>query len=194
MSLPAARWRRKSLYLLFNEGYKASGGDKLIREAICAEAMRLTSQLAQHPSGDRPATNAPALMLLNAARIPARVDPAGNLLLLEDQGRSLWDQSMIARGLFHLTKSASGDVLTVYHFQPGSPHAVHGGGCISTDWTQILTLYDRLMQFDDSPVIALNRAVALAEVHGPAAGIAAAEALREPLESYYPVARRAGRI
>src|SRR4029453_8943569 len=99
----------QSLYLLFNEGYKASSGENLVREELCDEAIRLTELLAQHPAGNQSKTHALlALMLLNAARIPARQDDEGNLLRLQEQDRSLWDQVMIARGMFHLRESATG--------------------------------------------------------------------------------------
>jgi RNA polymerase sigma factor (sigma-70 family) len=179
----------QSLYLLFNEGYKASSGDKLVREEICYEAIRLAALLVEHAAGDQPKTHALlALMLLNAARLPARLDGEGNLLLLNEQNRSRWDQSIITRGMFHFARSAAGEEITQYHLQAGIA-ACH---CVarnydSTDWRQILALYDRLMEFDDSPVVALNRAVALAKVHGPQAGIEAVGAIRnlQSLESYY---------
>src|SRR6266704_4686131 len=105
-----------SLYLLFNEGYKASSGDKLVREELCHEAIRLASLLAEHPAGNRPKTHALlALMLLNTARISTRQDGEGNLLRLNEQNRTQWDQSMIARGMFHLTRSADGDEISEYH-------------------------------------------------------------------------------
>jgi RNA polymerase sigma-70 factor (ECF subfamily) len=179
----------QSLYLLFNEGYKASAGEKLVREDICEEAIRLASLLGQHPVGNRPATHALlALMLLNAARIPARADGTGNLIRLQDQDRSRWDSSMITRGLFHLTRSTEGEEITEYHLQAGIA-ACHCAArdYEATDWQQILSLYDRLAAFDDSPVVALNRSVAIANVHGPAEGIAAIEAMRgrSQLESYH---------
>ena len=102
-----------SLYLLFNEGYKASSGEKLVREEFCEEAIRLTSLLAANPVGNRPKTHALlAVMFLNAARIPARVDDEGNLLRLQEQDRTKWNKNMIARGMFHLAQSAAGDELT----------------------------------------------------------------------------------
>jgi RNA polymerase sigma factor (sigma-70 family) len=179
----------QSLYLLFNEGYKASSGDKLVREDICLEAIRLTGLLAEHRAGDRPGTHALlALMLLNAARLPARVDEEGNLLRLQDQDRARWKQPMIARGMFHFAHSAAGEEFSAYHLEAGIA-ACH---CAAkeygaTDWRQILSLYDRLTEFDDSPVVALNRAVALAEVQGPQAGIDAVVAIpnRRLLESYH---------
>ena len=179
----------RSLYLLFNEGYKASSGEKLVREEICYEAVRLTGLLAEHPAGDRPTTHALlALMLLNAARIPTRVDAEGNLLRLKEQDRTRWDRPMIARGMFHLAQSAAGEQISAYHLQAGIA-ACHcaANDYESTDWRQILSLYDRLVEFDNSPVIALNRAVVLANVHGPQAGVDAVAAIqdREKLDSYY---------
>lgn len=179
----------QSLYLLFNEGYKASSGDKLVREDVCAEAIRLAGLLAEHPAGNQPKTHALlALMLLNAARIPARQDGEGNLLRLQEQDRARWNLPMIGRGMFHIAKSAAGEEMTEYHLQAGIA-ACHctARDYASTDWNQILSLYDRLMAFDDSPVVALNRTVALAEVKGPQAGLAAVRAIKnlQALESYY---------
>jgi RNA polymerase sigma-70 factor (ECF subfamily) len=179
----------QSLYLLYNEGYKASIGDSLVREDVCSEAIRLASLLAEHPAGNVPQTHALlALMLLNAARFPARVDDDGNLLRIQDQDRRRWDQKMIARGLYHLTRAAAGEEITPYHLQAAIA-ACHATApeYQSTDWPQILSLYDRLMQIDDSPVIALNRAVAVAEVHGPRAGLDAVNSIPDiqSLHSYY---------
>ncbi|HUA65262.1 MAG TPA: sigma-70 family RNA polymerase sigma factor, partial [Alphaproteobacteria bacterium] len=154
----------QSLYLLFNEGYKASSGDKLIREDVCAEAIRLTGLLAEHPAGNLPKSHALlALMLFSAARLPARLDGEGNLLRLQEQDRSLWNRPMIARGMVHFSKSAAGDELSEYQLQAGIA-ACHSMArdYASTDWRQILSLYDRLKEFDASPVVALNRAVAIA--------------------------------
>jgi len=179
----------QSLYLLFNEGYKASSGEKLVRDELCQEAIRLTELLANHPAGNQPETHALlALMLLNAARFAAREDPHGNLLRLQEQDRTRWDQMTIARGMSHLRESAAGDGLSEYHLQAGI--AVCHAMAIdyeSTDWERILSLYDRLMEFDDSPVVALNRAVAVANVHGPKAGLEAVRAIRgrEKLDAYH---------
>jgi RNA polymerase sigma factor (sigma-70 family) len=179
----------QSLYLMFNEGYKASGGEKLVREDVCHEAVRLTDLLAKHAAGNQPKTHALlALMLLNAARFPSRVDDEGNLLLLQDQDRTRWDRPMISRGMFHFAQSAVGDEISVYHLQAGIA-ACHCAAqdYESTDWRQILSLYDHLARLDGSPVVALNRAVAVAQVHGPRAGIEALSAIqdRRSLESYY---------
>ncbi len=129
-----------------------------------------------------------ALMLLNAARIPTRQDDEGNLLRLEEQDRTRWDQAMIARGMSHLHQSAAGEALSEYHLQAGiaACHAT-ATNYSETDWSKILSLYDRLSEFDDSPVVALNRAVAVANVRGPKVGLEAVRAIhdRERLGSYY---------
>lgn len=179
----------QTLYLLFNEGYKASSGEKLVREEVCREAIRLATLLAEHPAGDKPTTHALlALMLLNSARNQTRVDDEGNLLLLKEQDRTRWDRSMIGRGMFHLARSASGEQVSQYHLQAGIA-ACHGAAkdYESTDWGQILRLYDRLVACDDSPIIALNRAIVIANLHGASAGLEAVEAIphREKLDSYY---------
>jgi RNA polymerase sigma factor (sigma-70 family) len=179
----------QSLYLLFNEGYKASSGDKLVREELCHEAIRLAESLAQHPAGNQSKTHALlALMLLNAARLEARQDLEGNLRRLEEQDRTRWDQPMIERGMSHLRESTSDDSMSEYHLQAGIA-ACHATAVDyeATDWGRILSLYDRLMEFDDSPIIALNRAVAVANVHGPQAGLQTVRAIRDrkKLASYY---------
>jgi RNA polymerase sigma factor (sigma-70 family) len=179
----------QTLYLLFNEGYKASTGASLIREELCQEAIRLATLVAEHSATNQPRTHALlALMYLNAARLPARVDPDGNLLRLKEQDRSSWDQPMIARGMGHLAQAAAGDEISEYHLQAGIA-ACHCAArdYDSTDWPQILSLYDQLVELDDSPVVALNRAVALANVRGPKAGIEAVEGIPggAQLGSYY---------
>jgi RNA polymerase sigma factor (sigma-70 family) len=179
----------QSLYLLFNEGYKASSGENLVREELCEEAIRLAELLVAHPAGNQPKTHALlALMLLNAARNPTRLDGAGNLLRLQQQDRTRWNKSMIARGMFHFAKSAAGNELSEYHLQA----AIAACHCAakdyeSTDWQKILSLYDRLIELDQSPVVGLNRAVAIANIHGPKAGLEAVRRVRElsKLSSYY---------
>ncbi len=178
-----------SLYLLFNEGYKASSGEKLVREEICQEAIRLMGLLVENPAGNRPETHALlALMFLNVARFPARVDDEGNLLRLQEQDRSKWDQTLIARGMFHFAQSAAGDVLTEYHLQAGIA-AVHSAAkdYESTDWPQILALYDRLTELGNSPIVALNRAIVVANISGPQAGLDSIAAISDAdkLKSYY---------
>jgi RNA polymerase sigma-70 factor (ECF subfamily) len=178
----------EALYLMFNEGYAASAGEELVRQDVCAEAIRLARLVAEHPSLDLPKAHAlAALLLLQAARNPARVDPEGNLLLLSEQDRDLWDQPRIAAGFHHLERAARGPELSIYHLEAGiaACHLAPG----ETDWPYILHLYDDLLVLKPSPVVSLNRAVALAMVEGPAAGIAAVEEIRnEPsLAGYYPL-------
>ena len=179
----------QTLYLLFNEGYKASSGESLVREELCREAIRLTTLLAEHPVGNQPRVHAlAALILLNGARLHGRTDTEGNILRLKEQDRSSWNQSMTGRGMFHMSQSAAGDELSGYHLEAGIA-ACHCAAADyeSTNWPQILSLYDHLVKIDDSPVVALNRAVAIAQVHGPRAGMAAVEAIpnRQSLEYYY---------
>lgn len=178
-----------ALYLLFNEGYKASAGERLLREELCQEAVRLMLLVIAHPAGQTPRSHALlALMLLTAARFPSRLDIQGDLLRLDGQDRSKWDQGLIDRGLIHLAKAAHGDELTEYHLQAGIA-ACH---CIapdyaSTDWARILSHYDELNRIKPSPVVALNRAVAVANLHGPKAGLDAVAQIprRDRLESHY---------
>lgn len=179
----------QTLYLLFNEGYKASSGANLTRDELCHEAIRLATLLAGHPVCNQPRVHALlALMLLNAARLPARVDATGNILRLRDQDRSSWNREMIGLGMRHLGQSAAGEELSEYHLQAGIA-ACHCAAADyeSTDWARISLLYDRWMEMTDSPIVALNRAVAVANVKGPGAGIEAVEAIRNraQLASYY---------
>lgn len=178
-----------ALYLLFNEGYKASTGDRLVREELCHEAIRLTGLLAAHPATRTPRTHALlALMLLNAARLPARTDDVGNLLRLHEQNRDTWDRALIQQGIRTLGLAAEGDTLSEYHLEAGIA-ACHSTASddASTDWPRILALYDRLVSLTHSPIAALNRAVAVARVHGPQAGLDAVTAIteRRTLESYH---------
>jgi RNA polymerase sigma-70 factor (ECF subfamily) len=178
-----------ALYLLFNEGYKASAGDRLLREELCAEAIRLTALLVGHPVGNTPRSHALlALMLLTAARFPSRLDEHGDLLRLDDQDRTKWDQSLINRGLAALAAAAQGNDLSEYHLQAGIA-AIHdtASEAASTDWPRILAHYDELYRLKPSPIVALNRAVAVAHVHGPQTGLDAIAAIpgRDRLESHY---------
>jgi RNA polymerase sigma factor (sigma-70 family) len=178
-----------TLYLMFNEGYKASSGDQLVREDLCHEAVRLVTSLASHPAGNQPHVHAlAALMLLNAARLRSRTDAEGNMLRLREQDRSTWDRKLIARGMFHLAQSGAGAEITPYHLQAGIA-ACHCAVADyeSTDWVNILGLYDHLVRLDASPVVALNRAVALGQVNGPEAALKALDELarERTLDSYY---------
>jgi RNA polymerase sigma-70 factor (ECF subfamily) len=161
------------LYLLFNEGYSAHQGEALVRQELCAEAIRLCRLLLEHPSGDVPKARALlALMLFQASRLATRTDADGNPLLLDEQDRSRWDRGLIRAGLEALTRSARGDALSVYHLQAGiaACHAI-APDYAATDWREILAGYDDLLRLSPSPVVALNRAVALAMVAGAPAGL-----------------------
>lgn len=178
------------LYLLFNEGYSAHAGEDLVRHDLCAEAVRLAALVAAHPAGDRPEVHALlALMHLQAARLPARTDAGGDLLLLDAQDRALWDRAGIARGLATLARASAGDRVTPYHLQAGiaACHAV-APTWDATDWRRILALYDDLLALAPSPVVALNRAVAVRMVHGPFAGLASLDGVRtQPGMETYPL-------
>jgi RNA polymerase sigma factor (sigma-70 family) len=178
-----------TLYLLFNEGYKASSGERLVREDLCHEAIRLTKILVEHPSTQAPRSFALlALMLLNAARLPARSDDAGNLMRLHEQNRATWDHAMIQRGIQCLGLAAQGGAISEYHLEAGIA-ACHSTATdeASTNWTRILTFYDQLCTLTSSPVAAMNRAVAVSRVYGPQAGIDALAAItyRGKLEFYH---------
>jgi RNA polymerase sigma-70 factor (ECF subfamily) len=174
----------ETIYLIFNEGYAAAEGDELIRHDLAGEALRLGRLVADSPLAD-PRTHAlVALMAFQAARLPARVDRLGDLVLLEDQDRSRWDRDLIALGFDHFDRSIAGDSVSEYHAQAAIA-ATHAKAAVTGefDWPRILMLYDQLLAMNPSPVVALNRAVAVAKVHGPAEALAAIEPLK--LRSYY---------
>jgi RNA polymerase sigma-70 factor (ECF subfamily) len=172
------------VYLVFNEGYTASAGDDLVRAELCAEAIRLARLLAELMPDEPEVLGLLALLLLTGARGPARTGPDGSLILLPDQDRTLWDRAMIAEGQ-DLVRAC------LRHGRPGpyqlqaAINAVHSDAATAadTDWGQILTLYDQLMVVAPTPVVALNRLVAVAEVHGPAPALDLAGSLG--LDSYY---------
>ena len=177
------------IYLLFNEGYSAHSGDALIRHDLCGEAIWLADRLVQRPETATPVSHALlALMLIQASRLPARQDEAGDLVLLPDQDRSRWDYRLIHMGLRHLDLASEGDDLTIYHLQAGiaAVHAVAPDDA-STDWPRLLSLYNLLRAIAPSPVVSLNRAVALAMVEGPDAGLVALEEIEDAraLEGYF---------
>jgi RNA polymerase sigma-70 factor (ECF subfamily) len=176
------------LYLLFNEGYSAHQGESLLRADLCDEAIRLARLLSGHPASDLPKTHALlALLLLHASRLPARVNAAGDLFLLRDQDRSLWNRELVLEGLRELDRSAEGDELTPYHLQAGiaAEHAL-APTYDSTDWENITEQYDQLYEIDPSPIVALNRAIALSRWKGPKAGLAAITQIeRHPALAHY---------
>lgn len=178
-----------TLYLVFNEGYKASTGDRLVREELCHEAIRLALLLTRHPATRTPKTHALlALMLLVTARLPARVSETGQLLRIQDQDRALWNPDLIQAGIRHLALSAAGSVISPFHLEAGIA-ACHSTApdSASTNWPRILELYDQLLLLTDSPIAALNRAVAIARVRGPQAGLQALDEInaRHRLDTYH---------
>ena len=166
-----------TLYLMFNEGYAATSGDQLIRDDVAAEAIRLTRMIASHPAISAPRAWALlALMLLHAARFPARVDSDGTLFLLREQDRSKWDRAMIAEGMRALERASAGDAISAFHLEAGIAACHAAATWESTDWRQIRDLYDDLLAITHSPVVAMNRAVAVSRVEGALAGLAALDA------------------
>jgi RNA polymerase sigma-70 factor (ECF subfamily) len=159
---------------MFNEGYWTQSGEGLIRQDLCLEALRLGHLVATSAVATPRAHALVALMALQAARLPARVDDLGELVLLDDQDRARWDERLIGLGFDHFDRSMIGDDVSEYHIQAAIA-ATHTRAAdpASADWPTILTLYDQLLLKNPSPVVALNRAVATAKVHGPAAAVRA---------------------
>jgi RNA polymerase sigma factor (sigma-70 family) len=189
--LPAVQ---RALYLLFNEGYHGASPQASVRLELCDEAIRLIAILLQHPPGKTPSTYAlAALMTLTAARLPSRTDSSGKLIGLFNQDRCRWDRARISDGIRLLELSASGNELTSYHIEAAiaSTHAV-ALRTEDTDWNRIISLYDALMRINTSPIVALNRAIALAERDGPERGLDAIKGISnlERLACYpfYPAA------
>jgi RNA polymerase sigma factor (sigma-70 family) len=164
---------QRALYLLFNEGYHGASAESAVRVDLCREAMRLTALLLEHPLGATPATYAlAALMHFDAARLSARTDSSGNLSSLFDQDRSQWDCQLVAEGQRLLDLSATGPDLTEYHVEAAIAwvHAT-AGRTEDTNWGHIVSLYELLMTIRPSPVVALNRAIAIGQHEGPARGL-----------------------
>ncbi len=162
------------VYLMFNEGYRAHRGSELVRVDLVQDAVRLGGLLVDHALTTGPEVHALlALMLLQGARLPARTDPAGEALTLAEQDRSRWDRQWLHYGFEQLQLSMAGQRFTAWHAQAGIA-SVHAAAPVyeATDWRRILGHYDRLVALVDSPIVKLNRAVAVAKVHGAAAGLA----------------------
>jgi RNA polymerase sigma-70 factor (ECF subfamily) len=166
------------VYLVFNEGYTASSGDRLVREDLCTEAIRLGRLLAELMPDEPEVMGLLALMLLVESRRPARTTADGDLVLLADQDRGLWDRGLIAEGQAIVRKCLRRNQPGQYQIQ-AAINAVHSDApaAAATDWWQILALYDQLLSLAPSRVVALNRAVAVAEVDGPDAALALVDGL-----------------
>ena len=192
--LPRLSAVRRALYLLFNEGYHGASAETAVRVELCREAMRLTDLLREHlPAAASETSALAALMHLHAARLPARLDDAGDLSRLFDQDRSQWDRELIARGLALLEQSAEGQALTAYHVEAAIAAAHASAPTVEeTDWALIVSLYDRLMTVAPSPVVALNRAIAIGQRDGATRGLEELRAIADGdrLASYpfYPAA------
>jgi RNA polymerase sigma-70 factor (ECF subfamily) len=174
------------LYLMFNEGYTATAGP-LIRTDLCAEAIRLARELAALMPDEPEVLGLLALLLLTEARRPARLDPTGELVLLADQNRSSWNRTLIAEGHDLVRRCLRRNRPGPYQIQ-AAINAVHTDGA-ATDWSQVLALYDQLLALVPTPIVALNRAVAVAEVHGPAMALAALEDVDLPGYHRLPATR-----
>jgi RNA polymerase sigma-70 factor, ECF subfamily len=172
------------VYLIFNEGYTASSGNELVREDLCAEAIRLGRLLAQLMPDEPEVMGLLALMLLTASRRAARTTTDGDLVLLADQDRALWDAALSAEGQDLVRACLRLGRPGPYQIQ-AAINAVHSDAAVAaeTDWWQVAQLYDQLLVFMPNPLVRLNRAVAVAEVDGPEAGLAAADGL--DLADYY---------
>ena len=173
---------RRALYLLFNEGYHSASPENVVRLELCHEAMWLTALLLAHPHGRTPVSYAlAALMSLNAARLPARLDASGELMSLFDQDRSLWDRRLIDQGLKLLSLAAEGTDVSPYHLE-AAVAAVHARAASveDTDWSEIVWLYDMLMAIRPGPIVALNRAIAVAQEEGPERGLEEIRSIDRP--------------
>jgi len=178
----------RALYLLFNEGYHGAHPELAVRQELCAEAIRLSALLLESPITATPRAHAlAALFCLHAARLPGRFDANSELRSLEEQDRGLWDRALIDQGLALLDRSATGSTLSEYHVEAAIA-AEHAGAAssASTAWPRIVELYDVLLHLRPSPVIELNRAIALGQSEGPIVGLGALEAVTERarLEGY----------
>ncbi|MGH1548336.1 RNA polymerase sigma factor [Leifsonia poae] len=174
------------LYLIFSEGYAASAGDRLVREELCDEAVRLARVLRSLLPDEEEVLGLLALLLLVDARRATRVDDTGELVPLPEQDRSLWKRDLIAEGHALVRDCLRRGRPGPYQLQ-AAIQAVHADArsAEETDWPQIVALYDQLLTVAPTPIVALNRAVAVAEVDGPAAALEAVEPLREPLARFY---------
>jgi RNA polymerase sigma-70 factor (ECF subfamily) len=172
------------IYLIFNEGYMATAGDRAIRDELCDEGIRLGRVLAGLMPEEPEAMGLLALMLLIDSRRAARLDPEGGIVLLAEQDRTLWNRELIAEGQALLKQCLLRNEPGPYQLQ-AAINAVHSDApsVDAVDWRQILLLYDHLQSLQPTPVVALNRAVALAEVAGPAAALAVLDQLE--LQTFY---------
>jgi RNA polymerase sigma-70 factor (ECF subfamily) len=180
----------EAIYLLFNEGYSASTGNDVIRFELCEEAIRLSEIIAAHDilKNNSSVHAVLALMYLNASRFKSRSDDKGNILTMQEQNRALWDRSLMQKGFYYLEKSTRHGTLSIYHILAAiSAYHCSAKDFGSTDWNSILSLYDKLIKIDSSPVVLLNRAIVIGKVSGAREALKELEKIKDSraLESYH---------
>ena len=175
-----------TLYLLFNEGYYSESNNAVLREDLCLEAMRLTYQLIENETTNRPEVNALfALMCFHASRFEARKNEQGEIILYQDQDETLWNKELITKGAYHLHQASQGNHISTYHLEASIAYWHTQKADSSEKWETILQLYNRLLQIKYSPVAALNRTYALSKTNGKLAAIAEAEKLKLSGNHFY---------
>src|ERR1700678_1149751 len=187
----------KVIYLMFSGGYAAHAGEDLIRVDVCLEALRLGRLVASSSMGAPRVDALIALMALQAARLPARTDAAGDLVLLEEQDRTLWDDDLIALGFSYFDRSIAGDEISEWHIQAAiAATYASAPSAAEIDWASILEHYDQLVEMTDSPVVAMNRAVVVMEGHGAEASLSALTPLagNNALQKYHLLSATQGHV
>lgn len=175
----------RTLYLLFNEGYFSISNNKVIRKDLCLEAMRLTLILTENPLTNTPQTNALlALMCYQSSRFDARENESGEIILFEEQNKSLWNQELINKGNYYLIDACSGNGVSKYHLEAGIAYW-HTSPTDGNKWQQILQLYNQLILIEYSPITALNRTFAFAKIYGNKEAIKEAEQINLKDNHYY---------
>ncbi|HKZ68352.1 MAG TPA: sigma-70 family RNA polymerase sigma factor [Chitinophagaceae bacterium] len=176
----------RTLYLLYNEGYYSESRDSVLREDLCAEAMRLTYLLIENEQTNQPAVNALfSLMCLHSSRFPARKKENGEIVLYQDQDESLWDYELITKGVYFLNQASQGYKISKYHLEASIAYWHTIKADTKEKWESILQLYNRLLQLEYSPIAALNRTYALSKVNGKEEAIAEAEKLGLSANHFY---------
>ena len=180
----------EAIYLLFNEGYSASTGNDIIRFELCEEAIRLSEIIAAYEALKNKSNvyAVLSLMYLNASRFKSRTDDRGNIFTMAEQDRTLWDRSLMQKGFYYLAKSTSDKVLSTYHILAAiSAYHCAAKDFESTDWNSILSLYDKLIKIDPSPVVLLNRAIVISKVNNALEGLEELEKIKDSpaIESYH---------
>lgn len=178
-----------AIYLLFNEGYNSTQHENLIRTDLMQEAMQLCELILRSPAVDHGKAHAlMALICFTASRNEARLDAEGNILLLQQQDRTKWNNALISKGIFHLEESTVGEQMSKYQLEAGIAYEhARAASYANTNWKNILQCYDLMCRFYPSPIVELNRAIVISELYGPAQGIKAIEAITQltSLKKYY---------